>query len=174
VRSWIVCEKEVYVLVWALKRWGSGVGFQKVILLSDHNSLQHWCSEALDVPSGPVWRRARWHEWLSRFDIQVGYIAGKSNTIADILSRWAYRVNRAKQDVTVDGSEEDHELMQETIQKEENEERQNGFLLQVKPEFPPPRKHPCRKVEILLTCTKCMGVVLWNWLCMQTAGNNEL
>jgi hypothetical protein len=120
VRSWSVREKETYALVCALKKWGSWVGFQKVLVLSDHKSLEHWCSEALDVPSGPVGRRARWHEWLSRFDIQVGYVAGKSNTIADILSRWAYPANSAKQDVTMHGSQEDHDLMQETIQEEKN------------------------------------------------------
>ena len=110
------------------------------LVLSDHKSLEHWCSEALDVPSGPVGRRARWHDWLSRFDIQVGYVAGKQNTIADILSRWTYPANSAKQDVTLHGSEEDHATMLKTIREERELERQSCFHLQVVPEISPPQQ----------------------------------
>ena len=128
VRTWSVREKETYSLVMALHKWSSWVGYQKILILTDHKSLENWHSEALDVPSGPVGRRARWHEWLSRFNIEVGYVAGKDNQISDILSRWAYPANSARQDVTMHGSEEDCQAMQEIIRKEKEEERECEIL----------------------------------------------
>ena len=56
-------------------------------MLTDHKALENWAKEVLDTPSGPLGRRARWHQVLSKYDIQVGYIPGKENLICDTLSR---------------------------------------------------------------------------------------
>ena len=61
-------------------------------------------SEHLDTPSGPTGRRARWHETLSKFDLEVKYVPGKSNLGADAMSRFAYPASKAMQDCSWHGS----------------------------------------------------------------------
>ena len=90
-------------------------------MLTDHKSLEHWAKEVLDVPSGPIGRRARWHQMLSRFHLSVGYIPGKENTIADILSRWAYPASQALRDISKHGNEQDDAEMKELIRQEKEE-----------------------------------------------------
>ena len=46
--------------------------------------------ECVDTVFGSAGRRARWHEFLSLFDLHVSYLPGKNNTVADALHRWAY------------------------------------------------------------------------------------
>jgi transposase InsO family protein len=65
---------------------------------------------------------------LSRFNVAVGYVAGKDNGVADILSRWAYPAGSALKDVSIHGSVEDDEAMMAIIQKEKEEERQCAVL----------------------------------------------
>ena len=79
--------------------------------------------EVLDTPSGPVGRRARWHQILSKYDIEVGYISGKKNMICDILSRWAYPASEALQDISMHGSLKDDAEMLGIIDRELEEER---------------------------------------------------
>ena len=78
-------------------------------MLTDHQAIESWAKEVLDTPSGPIGRRARWHQILSRFDLTVGYIPGKENDIADILSRWAYPAAQAFRDISVHGNDQDME-----------------------------------------------------------------
>ena len=85
---------------------------QEVLVLTDHKSLENWATEVLDSPTGPSGRQARWHLKLSRFNVAVGYVAGKDNGIADILSRWAYPAGSALKDVSIHGSVEDDLAMQ--------------------------------------------------------------
>ena len=73
-RGWSAREKETYAVVLALQKWASWIGLQPVLVLTDHKALESWTKEALDTPSGPAGRRARWHELLSRFDLSVQYI----------------------------------------------------------------------------------------------------
>ena len=80
------------------------LGFQPILVTTDHRALQDWVSEHIDTPSGPRGRRARWHETLSQFDVQVMYIPGPENTVADALSRWAYPASSAREDVSFHGS----------------------------------------------------------------------
>ena len=89
-RRWPPREKEAYAVVSVLEKWASWIGFQQVLVLTDHRSLEHWATEVLGTPTGPSGRRARWHQLLSQFDVEVGYIPGKENTLADVQSRWSY------------------------------------------------------------------------------------
>ena len=58
-------------MVLALQKWASWIGLQPALVLTDHKSLESWATETLDTMSGPVGRRARWHEHLSKFDLGV-------------------------------------------------------------------------------------------------------
>ena len=119
VRSWTPREKETYAVVLALQKWASWIGLQPVLILTDHKSIEQWATEVLDTPSGPAGRRGRWHELLSKFDLEVAYIPGKDNVVADALSRWAYPASQAFADVSIHGSAEDDEDMHALIEEEE-------------------------------------------------------
>ena len=82
VRTWSPREKETYAIVLALQKWASWVGLQPILILTDHKALEAWAHEHLDTPSGPVGRRARWHELLNKFDLSVEYVPEKENAVA--------------------------------------------------------------------------------------------
>ena len=126
-RKWTPRELETYAIILALQKWESWIGLPSVLVLTDHQSLESWTREVLDTPSGPVGRRARWHQIFSKYDLTVGYIPGKENTIADILSRWAYPASQALKDISKHGSSQDKEDMLEII-REEKEKRGGGIL----------------------------------------------
>jgi hypothetical protein len=136
-RKWTPRELETYAIILALQKWESWIGLQPVLVLTDHQSLEAWTKEVLDTPSGPVGRRARWHQIFSKYDLSVGYIPGKENSIADILSRWAYPASQALRDISKHGSQQDKEEMDEIIRQEKMEEAQ-CLWLRVK-EQPNPR-----------------------------------
>ena len=94
-RKWVPREQETYNIMCALQKWESWIGLQPILVLTDHQALEHLYKEVLDPPSGPVGRRVRWHQFLSRFNITVGYIPGKDNHVADVMSRWAYPASKA-------------------------------------------------------------------------------
>ena len=122
-RNWTPRELETYAIILALQKWESWIGLQPVLVLTDHQSLEAWAKEVLDTPSGPVGRRARWHQIFSKFDLTVGYIPGKENMIADVLSRWAYPASQALRDVSKHGSAQDKEEMEKIIEEEQEEEK---------------------------------------------------
>jgi putative transposase len=103
--NWTPREKETYAIVAALRKWAGHIGYQPVIVVTDHRSLQDWVTEHVDTPSGPRGRRARWHETLSQFDVEVVYMPGPTNVVADALSRYAYPATSAREDVSFHGSE---------------------------------------------------------------------
>ena len=123
-RKWVPREQETYAIICALQKWESWIGLQPIIVLTDHQALEHWSKEVLDPPSGPVGRRARQHQFLSRFDITVGYIPGKDNHVADVLSRWAFPASQAYKDISRHGSEKDKEEVLDILRKEKEEEMQ--------------------------------------------------
>ena len=122
-KKWSVREKETYAMVCALQKWSTWIQAQPVYIVTDHKSLEVWHKEHLDTPSGPAGRRARWHEFFSRFWLTVIYEKGAENIPADGMSRWAYPASLAMNDVSKHGSEKDKEEVQEML-KEENELRQ--------------------------------------------------
>ena len=60
---------------------------------------------------------------MSKFDISVGYIPGKENTVADVLSRWAYPASQAFLDISKHGSRQDREDVEEILKEEKLDER---------------------------------------------------
>jgi len=73
--------------------------------------------------SGPVGRRGRWHEFLSGFTLDVKYVPGPTNIVADSMSRWAYGAVDDPGDLTFDGGMED--MLQ--VQKWDDEDRKLDF-----------------------------------------------
>ena len=117
-KNWTPREKETYAIVASLRKWAGIIGFQPVLIHTDHKSLEDWVGEHIDTPSGPRGRRARWHETLSQFDLEVKYIPGEENTVPDALSRWAYPATSARQDVSFHGTAEAHREVKEMLEEE--------------------------------------------------------
>ena len=114
--GWTPREQETYALVIGLAKFQSWIGGQQVIIkaMTDHKALESWYSERLDCKSGPLGRRGRWHEFFSRFPgLEVRYVPGKDNTVADYLSRWAYPACEVANDETFHGSREDARQVQD-------------------------------------------------------------
>ena len=122
-KNWVVREKEAYAIVSALKKWASWIGLQPVLILSDHKSLEEWAAETLGKPTGLSGRQARWHLLLSRFNVRVGYMPGRDNEIADIMSRWAYPACEDVEDVSMHGNAEDGQKVHDIIALEKARER---------------------------------------------------
>ena len=130
--NWVPREKETYAIVAALRKWAGLIGFQPVLVTTDHKALQDWVTEHVDTPSGPRGRRARWHETLSQFDLQVTYIPGPDNVVADALSRWAYPASSAREDVSFHGSSEASREVRDIIRAELERERSIGMFVKKK------------------------------------------
>ena len=123
---------------------------QPILILTDHKALESWKSELLDTPSGPIRRRLRWHQLFSKFDISVGYIPGKENTIADILSRWAYPASQAYREISKHGTLEEKLEMEEMIRQEKCEEAE---CLEIRQAQPPSQVRPVREGNLLFLST---------------------
>ena len=126
-RAWSTHEQETYALVSCLLKFKSWIGGPKVTVYTDHESLESWYKEDLCTLSGPLGRRGRWHEFLSRYHIEVVYQPGKDNTDTHGLSRWAYPA-RLADDTNFHGSDAN----QNGVMKQERElkEREESFLAQ--------------------------------------------
>ena len=109
--QWSPREQETYAIICALKKYQSWIGTTRVEILTDHRSLEYWSTEHVNTVSGPAGRRARWHQFLSLFDLHVAYLAGKYNTVADALSRWAYPASEACLSTNIHGTEQDRGLV---------------------------------------------------------------
>ena len=127
-KNWTPREKETYAIVAALRKWAGWIGFQPVVVKTDHRSLEHWVTENVDTPSGPTGPRARWHETLSQFNLTVEYYPGKENLIADAMSRFAYPASSSREDVCFHGSAASHAEVTKLIQKENEEGRMVGMI----------------------------------------------
>ena len=108
--KWSIREKETYAIVLILQKFRSWVASSlvKILVLTDHESLQHWYTEDLNKATSSVGRRCRWHEFLSQFNLIVVYTPGHTQKVADPLSRapWHYPGNPDEGDATFHGSNE--------------------------------------------------------------------
>jgi hypothetical protein len=114
--------------VCALTKWDTWINIQKVYIVTDHQSIEYWATEHLGTPGGPSSRRGRWHELFSRFTLEVIYVPGATNVVADCLSRWAYPASQGLNDVAIHGSRKDDEEAEKILKEEferEHEDHEN-------------------------------------------------
>ena len=77
-----VHEQEQLAILIALKKWRHYVHGTKIKILMDHKSLVY-----LGTQPQLSNRQVRWNEFLSQFDLDIEYLKGKDNVVADALSR---------------------------------------------------------------------------------------
>ena len=87
-RAWSTREHKP--LVSCLLKFKSWIGGRNVTVYTVLKPLESWYKEDLCTLPGPLGRRGWWHEFLSRYHIEVVYKPGNDNTVTDGLSRWAY------------------------------------------------------------------------------------
>ena len=119
---WDTRDKETYAVVSGLERWAGYIGYNKVLVLTDHKSLESWHKEHV-ATMGPTGRRARWHAKLNKFRIEVIHIPGSTNIVSDALSRWAYPASSGYEDNSWHGTPDDTEEMAEMMTAERKRER---------------------------------------------------
>ena len=82
VLNYSTYDNELYALVRALQTWQYYLLPKKFVIHSDHESLKH-----LKGQSKLSKRHARWVEFLEQFQYVIKHKKGKSNVVADALSR---------------------------------------------------------------------------------------
>lgn len=106
-RNYPVHHKELLAIIVALKTWRHLVhGAQCVVrVITDHKSIVH-----LQTQPKLSERQVRWNEFLAEFgnDLQIEYQAGKTNVVADALSRRADHIDAS--DSVTDTTDEIHNL----------------------------------------------------------------
>lgn len=81
--NYSVIEKETFALILALKHFDVYLsGGANVVVFTDHNPLTFLSS--LKCPNQ---RLIRWSLFLQSYNLDIQYIKGKSNVVADALSR---------------------------------------------------------------------------------------
>jgi hypothetical protein len=77
-----VHEQELLAIICALREWKHYLHGQPFKVMTDHRSLQY-----LQTQPHLSARQTRWSEFLQLFDYTIEYQEGKSNVVADALSR---------------------------------------------------------------------------------------
>ncbi|GAA5846261.1 hypothetical protein JCM11251_007270, partial [Rhodosporidiobolus azoricus] len=78
-------EQELLAVVAALKVWRIDLLGVRFRVLTDHDTLKHFQTQATLLK-----RQARWAETLADYDYELSYIPGKQNTVADLMSRFSF------------------------------------------------------------------------------------
>ena len=121
-----------------------------MLVLSDNKSLEEWAHEVLNTPTGPTGRQARWHMLLSHFNVTVGYVPGRDNGIADIMSRWAYPAGDTSGDISIHGDVDQDEDMKKIIEHEKALEKECRVVQLILPEgMWEDYKHSKKEVAVL-------------------------
>ncbi|KII65427.1 Retrovirus-related Pol polyprotein from transposon 17.6 [Thelohanellus kitauei] len=81
-RKYATIDKEFLALILAVKKFRHYLYGSKFTLVTDHQPLIH-----IKTMKDPKGRRARWLMELENYDYDIEYIPGKTNSIADSLSR---------------------------------------------------------------------------------------
>lgn len=83
-----VHEKEMLVIIRALKKWRSDLIGVPFLIYTDHKTLENFHQQ---------WelsrRQARWMELFSQYDRKIVYVKGDDNSVADALSHSPSRFN---------------------------------------------------------------------------------
>ncbi|CAK1542499.1 unnamed protein product [Leptosia nina] len=81
-KNYTVTEKEALAIVWAVAKFRGYIEGSKFITITDHQPLK-WLM-ALKTPTG---RLARWALQLQPYEFEIQYSKGRTNFLADLLSR---------------------------------------------------------------------------------------
>ena len=81
-KNYHTTEKELLAIVWATKKWRHYLEGSNITIYTDHKPIT--MLKQIKTTQG---RMARWLLHLSTLDAKIVFYAGKSNTIADGLSR---------------------------------------------------------------------------------------
>ena len=83
-RNYDIYDRELLAIIYAIKafRYLLLGAQEKFLIRSDHQNLKYFKSPQKITP-----RQARWHEFLQDYNFELIHFPGKSNTIADLLSR---------------------------------------------------------------------------------------
>ena len=84
-RAWSTIEREVYAVIWALKRFEDLLFQSSITLFCDHNPLRY----VVDCASNSA-KLTRWSLALQEYDLTFNYPKGKLNVVEDRLSRVGY------------------------------------------------------------------------------------
>jgi len=84
-RNYPTYDKELLAIVEGVKKSEPVLTGTRFEVLTDHAPLAHLKSQWDLSP-----RQIRWNETLARFDMDIHYISGVTNSAADALSRYPY------------------------------------------------------------------------------------
>lgn len=83
-RNYPVHDREMLAIVHALRTWRHYLDGSLVNGITDHETLKYFATQPHLTK-----RQARWMEFLQEFDLNIVYQPGKTNVVADALSRRA-------------------------------------------------------------------------------------
>ena len=81
-RNYRTHERELLAVIHALRTWRHYLAGQKFTVVTDHYSLQY-----LRTQPNLSKRQARWLDFIAEFNFDIVHKPGKSNVVADALSR---------------------------------------------------------------------------------------
>ena len=82
-RNWSTVEREAFAVLSCLRKYRNWIFGSKVVIHSDHNPLTYLTESA---PKNA--KLMRWALALQEFHLEFRYRSGKSNAVADCLSRF--------------------------------------------------------------------------------------
>ncbi|GAA5987852.1 hypothetical protein JCM11641_003509, partial [Rhodosporidiobolus odoratus] len=83
-------EQELLGVIAALKAWRLDLLGVKFNILTDHDTLKHFQTQATLSK-----RQARWTEVLADYDYELSYVPGKPHAVADSMSRFSFSEDEA-------------------------------------------------------------------------------
>jgi Holliday junction resolvase-like predicted endonuclease len=81
--NYCVFEMETIAILEVLLKWEDKLLGRKIFVVTDHKVLEFFKTQRC-LNS----RQSRWMEFLARFDLDIRYIKGEMNLVADALSRY--------------------------------------------------------------------------------------
>jgi hypothetical protein len=81
-RRYSVQEKEIFVVIHALRTWRHYVYGNRFVVTTDHQSLKYFCDQQ-DLTG----RKVRWADLIQEIDFSIRYRTGSLKIVADALSR---------------------------------------------------------------------------------------
>ena len=83
-RNWHISEQEIFAVIHLCEKWRSLLLHGKFTVYTDHKNLEQLFNKAKDFKSGKLYR---WAVRLQDYHFVCKFIEGKTNVMADYLSR---------------------------------------------------------------------------------------